>query len=79
MKPDFLIYQGTYHTTNVPFVTVHGVSILGGAMITYYHGGPQREHNDEDIVTMTPDQFKSFREYCDKASANKFDFIFVLK
>lgn len=73
MKPDFII------STDEQYVTVNGVSILGGAMITYYHGERMTIDEQEDTVNMTPALFKSFKEYCDRASANKFDFIFVLK
>jgi len=78
MKTDFLVTMGTYHTNNEDYFRVHGLSMIAGAILTYYYGEIKREHDEMDIVTMNPKEFKDFKDYCKRASANKFDFVFTL-
>ena len=75
---DFLVRIGVYHATDKQFFEVKATSILGGALLTYYHGEVQRNHNDDDVTTMEFTAFQNFKAYCDKASANKCDLVFVI-
>ncbi len=78
MKTDFSVSFSVPYGTTAAHVTVHGVSTIAAAMLTFYFGQPQQANNEDDTAIMTAQEFKDFKDYCNRASANRFDFIFTL-
>jgi hypothetical protein len=77
MKPDFLItFRFDEQKTLNQQVRIEPMSKIGGALLSFYYGELPDE-NDYKLVDFI--SFKHFKSYCDEASANRFQVVFVIE